>query len=200
LADLTHTFEHGQTGIYGRGMPIFPTDFDLAAGVFRLRRLVPGDAPALARLRQDGETMRWAFPSGTTDAEAEAEIAAADELWASGETAHFAIVSRDRNRLLGTISLTFYGPSRASLGYGVAPEARGKGIATGALELVSNWAFRTFDDLIRLELWILTGNELSLRVAERAGFLREGVLRSRLPFGGEFHDVVSYSRIRSDSR
>jgi len=56
------------------------------------------------------------------------------------------------------------------------------------------------DGLIRLELWILPDNEPSFRAAERAGFQHEGLLRSRLPFGGEFRDVVSYSLLRSDPR
>jgi len=34
--------------------------------------------------------------------------------------------------------------------------------------------------------------------AERTGFHREGVFRSRLPFGDELRDVVVFSRLRSD--
>lgn len=180
-------------------MPTLPTDFDLATESIRLRRLVPKDAPDLARLRNDAETMRWALPTGITEAEAAEAITGASEMWAKGEAAEFGIVSRDADNLLGTINLTFFGPARASIGFGVAPEARGDGVATQALRLVSAWSFRTFNDLIRLELWILPENKPSLRVAERAGFAREGVLRSRLPFGDEFRDVVSYSLLRSDS-
>ena len=56
-------------------------------------------------------------------------------------------------------------------------EARGQGIAAAALRLLSDWAFATFGDLARLELWILPGNERSLGVAERAGFQREETLK-----------------------
>jgi [ribosomal protein S5]-alanine N-acetyltransferase len=69
-----------------------------------------------------------------------------------------------------------------------------------ALKLLSEWAFTTFHDLVRLELWIIVGNEPSIRVAERAGFQREGVFRSRLPFGRELRDVVAFSLLRSDPR
>jgi [ribosomal protein S5]-alanine N-acetyltransferase len=181
-------------------LPTFPPTFDLAAGGFRLRRLHPGDAAALARASQDEESLRWADPTGLTEATAAAEIADADELWAAGRAARFAIVPADGNRLLGTINLTFYGPQRASIGFGLAAEARGQGIAAAALRLLSDWAFATFDDLARLELWILPGNERSLRVAEKAGFKCEGVLRTRHQFGSELRDVVSYSRLPSDPR
>lgn len=143
---------------------------------------------------------RWSYPSGGSEDEAEAAIIAADEMWASGEAAVFAVVPLDQDDLLGTINLTFYGSARASLGYDVVPEARGRGVATRALALVSDWAFATFDELIRLEVWILPGNEPSVRVAERAGFQREGVFRSRLHFAGSYRDVVAYSLLRSDPR
>jgi ribosomal-protein-alanine N-acetyltransferase len=180
-------------------VPSFPTD-DLVTDSFRLRRLLPGDAPDLARLRQDDATMRWSQPSGSTEAEAIAAIAAGDESWVNGEAAEFAIASLEQDRLIGTIILKFYGEARASLGYDVLPAARGQGIATRALTLLSNWAFTTFSDLVRQELWILPGNEPSFRVAEKAGFQREGVIRSRHLFDGEFSDVVSYSLLRSDPR
>ena len=88
-------------------LPTFPPTFDLAAGTFRLRRLHPGDAAALARASQDEESLRSADPTGLTEATAAAEIADADELWAAGKAARFAIVPADGNRLLGTINLTF---------------------------------------------------------------------------------------------
>ena len=66
------------------------------------------------------------------------------------------------------------------------------------MTLLSTWAFDVAPELVRLELWIVVGNEASVVVAERAGFQREGVFRSRLPFGSEVRDVIVYSRIRSD--
>ena len=181
-------------------MPTFPTTFDLAGEGFRLRRLLAGDAAALARASQDEESLRWADPTGFTEAAAADEIAEAEELWSTGKAARFAIVAADGDRLLGTINLSFYGPQRASIGFGLVAEARGQGIAAAALRLLSDWAFATFGDLARLELWILPGNERSLRVAERAGFQREGVLRARHQFGHELRDIVSYSRLPNDPR
>jgi ribosomal-protein-alanine N-acetyltransferase len=66
------------------------------------------------------------------------------------------------------------------------------------VRLLTAWAFDRFPDLVRLELWAIVGNGASERVAERAGFEREGVFRSRLPFGSELRDVVVFSRLRDD--
>jgi RimJ/RimL family protein N-acetyltransferase len=68
----------------------------------------------------------------------------------------------------------------------------GRGVATGALRLVAEWAFRTLG-LRRLELVTLPGNEASQRVAEKAGFRREGVLPRHLDHDGEPRDCVLYS-------
>src|SRR5690348_13534901 len=51
----------------------------------------------------------------------------------------------------------------AELGYLVAPEARGRGVATQGLRLLSQWALDELEAL-RLELWIDVANEQSKRV------------------------------------
>jgi RimJ/RimL family protein N-acetyltransferase len=69
------------------------------------------------------------------------------------------------------------GARTAELGYVVLPWARGRGVATEALRLLTAWAFSELGAL-RLELLISVDNDASKRVAERCGYLREGVLRS----------------------
>ncbi|HEY7258294.1 MAG TPA: GNAT family N-acetyltransferase [Gaiellales bacterium] len=63
------------------------------------------------------------------------------------------------------------------LGYLVAPAARGRGVGTAALRALTEWAFGE-RGLLRLELMISVDNEASKVVAERAGYVKEGVLRS----------------------
>jgi RimJ/RimL family protein N-acetyltransferase len=64
------------------------------------------------------------------------------------------------------------------LGYLVAPEARGQGVATAALNQLTDWALSVLGAL-RIELYISVDNAASKRVAQRCGYVREGVLRSR---------------------
>lgn len=65
----------------------------------------------------------------------------------------------------------------AELGYLVAPEARGRGVATATLRWLTRWAFEDLG-MVRLELLISVGNEASRTVARRCGYTFEGVLRS----------------------
>ena len=85
----------------------------------------------------------------------------------------------------------------AELGYVVVPEARGRGIATLALGLLTDWAFSSLGAL-RLELLIGVENEPSKRVAERCGYVREGVLRSLSFKQGLREDTEIWSRLPSD--
>lgn len=86
---------------------------------------------------------------------------------------------------------------RASIGYWIAPDERGHGYASAALEAVSRWAL-TLEAVSRLELFIEPTNEPSWRVAQRAGFHREGRLRSWQRIGETRRDMFVYSRLPDD--
>jgi RimJ/RimL family protein N-acetyltransferase len=85
----------------------------------------------------------------------------------------------------------------AELGYVTAPAARGRGVATEALRQLTEWAFRELG-MERLELLISVDNPASKRVAERAGYVREGVLRSLWFKQGLRDDTEIWSRLATD--
>jgi RimJ/RimL family protein N-acetyltransferase len=86
----------------------------------------------------------------------------------------------------------------AELGYVADPAARGRGVATHALELLTAWAFRELD-AVRLELLISSANAASKRVAERAGYRYEGTLRSLYVKPGVWEDSEMWSRLATDA-
>ena len=83
------------------------------------------------------------------------------------------------------------------LGYVVAPAARGRGVATMALRLLTEWALTELGAL-RLELLIGVTNDASKRVAERNGYRFEGVLRSLHFKQGMREDTEIWSRLPGD--
>ena len=83
------------------------------------------------------------------------------------------------------------------LGYMVAAAARGRGVASEALRLLTEWAFAELGAL-RAELLIDVENEPSKAVARRCGYVREGVLRSLHVKQGRRADVEIWSRLPSD--
>ncbi len=84
---------------------------------------------------------------------------------------------------------------RANLGYWVRSSARRRGVASTAVCLLREWAFRE-TDLVRLELVAPEAHLASLRVIAKAGAIREGTLRKRLIVNGAYHDCAVFSFIR----
>jgi RimJ/RimL family protein N-acetyltransferase len=84
----------------------------------------------------------------------------------------------------------------AELGYVVVREARGRGVATEALRLLTEWAFGS--GMVRIELLISVDNPASKRVAERCGYVREGVLRSLHVKQDVREDTEIWSRLVDD--
>ena len=84
---------------------------------------------------------------------------------------------------------------RATAGYSIIPSARGRGLAAAALTALTSFAW-TIPALHRIELYIEPWNAGSVKTAERAGFEREGLLRSHQEIGGRRRDMLLYATIR----
>jgi len=89
----------------------------------------------------------------------------------------FAITDASTGRVLGSIGAGAAQDGVREIGYWLRSDARGRGYTTRALVLVSRWALAQ-DDVARVQLRADPENVGSCRVAEKAGFTREGVLRS----------------------
>ena len=85
------------------------------------------------------------------------------------------------------------------LGYIVAPAHRGSGAATQMLRLLTEHAFERLD-MERVALRISSGNTASERVAERNGYVREGLLRAVYVKPGVRADTSIWSRLATDPR
>jgi RimJ/RimL family protein N-acetyltransferase len=84
----------------------------------------------------------------------------------------------------------------AEFGYWLGEHYWGRGIMTAAAQAVAEHAF-TRHELYRLEAHVFEWNPASMRVLEKAGFVREGVLRKSIYKDGELIDRVMYARLKS---
>jgi RimJ/RimL family protein N-acetyltransferase len=139
--------------------------------VLRPRRLE--DADALTAACQDPEIVRWTrVPSPYTREDA-LEFIARDVIEAqAGEAVGLVAVDED-DRLLGSISIMdlLSTPGYGEIGYWVAAGARGRGVATRAVRLLTAWGHAELG-LDRLEVHVHKDNELSHRVPLAAGYER----------------------------
>ena len=80
----------------------------------------------------------------------------------------------------------------------VGPRARRRRVATRAVELLTRWAFEGLG-IVRMEILVDPRNAPSVRVAEAAGYVHEGLLRSYRPSrsGGRL-DLAIYARLRDE--
>ena len=178
----------------------FPDPALTAAGIV-LRRPVPGDIPWITAACSDRELSQYipAMPYPYSQSDARAFIEDSGRGWAEGSRAGFVIAHAADGGGLGTIGLHLSAGDAglASVGYWLRREARGHGAATVAVRLVSAWAFDELG-IRRLSLFTLPGNVASQRVAERAGFTREGILRAWLPTRDGRRDSVMFSLLPDD--
>ncbi|KAI1760683.1 acyl-CoA N-acyltransferase [Hypoxylon sp. FL1150] len=85
------------------------------------------------------------------------------------------------------------------LGYWVAKDHWGKGIASSASKAFSVWAFKQFPDLLRMEAGVFGDNTGSMKVLERVGYTKEGVKRRAICKKGKIMDLVIYSLLREEA-
>jgi RimJ/RimL family protein N-acetyltransferase len=134
-----------------------------------LRTIRESDVPAIVAAMREAEVVHWlpniVQPYGVDDARR--FIVVASSWLLAGREASFAIVD-ERDTLLGVAGVRAT-EDPPTVGYWVAAEARGRGLATAATAALSTWAFRTFA-CERLALHVEPGNLASRRVAEKCGY------------------------------
>jgi RimJ/RimL family protein N-acetyltransferase len=116
-----------------------------------------------------------------------------------GQPVEWAIVDPDSDELWGSIGFVRVdaGQQSGEVGFWLAPHARGRGVATRALRGVARWGLRQ-EGFQRVEVAVNVDNLASQAVAERVGFVREGVLRSWRRTGEGRADFVIYSLLPAD--
>jgi RimJ/RimL family protein N-acetyltransferase len=158
------------------------------------------DAPAVTAACQDAEIARWlAFvpqPYSSDDARAYVEGC----MNPSDDRCPFAITDAETGAVIGSIDMSITRLGTGHIGYWMAPGARGRGLTTSALRTLSRWAIEELG-LGRVELATDVDNVASQRVAEKAGFQREGVHRAMLPTrDGTRRDGFMFSLLPEDLR
>lgn len=162
------------------------------------------DAPALIEVIRAGEDFLPPNFPGVLEAEPIAWFLreGVHKVQRFGLGIHLAATDRRTGGLIGTIGLfkVNWEHLTSEVGYGMRPGARGRGHATEALSLISDWALRDCG-LFRVELRAMVTNHASIRVAEKAGYTREGIARgAERDADGVSRDMVVFSRIATDPR
>ncbi len=169
-----------------------------------LRPLEQRDVPVFAKAFEDDPELGPACGSEEDPdaAELAERVERASSLAAEGRGVELAIADRGSDDLLGSVTLHSidWRNERGELGFWLARDARGRGVATEAVGLVVNWAFSDLG-LYRVELITLPALPNFARVlalAKRLGFRQEGVMRERNLERGRRFDTMMLAVLRAE--
>ncbi len=150
---------------------------ELQAGPYRLRLPTEADVDAAFEMSRDPAIRQW-YSTGIVDRRSAQHWLVRGGNWSGGEHATW-VVADAADRLVGNVSIVRIdrvNQFTALVSYRTAAWARNRGVAWYALMAASRWAFHALG-LERLELVHAVANPASCRVAEKAGYLLEGVSR-----------------------
>ena len=170
--------------------------WDLSVAGARLRPWRRGDEASLVRHADNRNvwiTLGDRFPSPYTLDDAKDWIGAA---LSQDPTVHFAIeVDGEAAGGIGLELQPDIFKRTAVIGFWLGEAHWGRGITTAALRALTEHAFAAFD-LCRLQAYVFEGNAASARVLEKAGYVREAVLRQAATKDGRTFDVLLYALVR----
>ena len=176
---------------------VFPT---LTTARLTLREVDPADARDVLIFRGDPEVQRFNSRPMTDISEALALIDTLRKWYLAQKGIHWGVTQHHDQRVIGLFSLhglnRFH--RRGSIGYDLAREFWGQGIASEAAQAVVRFAFEQLG-LNRLEAVTISDNYRSVHLLERLGFTLEGTRREHsLEDDGLFHGSAIYGLLRRE--
>jgi RimJ/RimL family protein N-acetyltransferase len=164
-----------------------------------LRTFTPEDADAVYAACQDPGIQRWTtIPSPYERRHAEDFTRRlVPDGWRADTEYTFGVRPRGGGPVIAAVSLHHPRSGTWEIGYWTAAEHRGRGYMTETVTAVARFAFTTVG-AVRLEWRAEVGNAGSRALAEKAGFVVEGVLRAGLLNKGTLRDCWIGALLPSD--
>ena len=168
---------------------------------FAFRSWSNEDIPSLVMAWRDPEMHRW-MPEEEEPFDGDRArdfVAAASRLLSEGTMLSMAVADESSGgEVAGSLTFNVWAARHWNVGYWISSAYRGHGLATRAVIAATRWAFEDRAELSRISLYTLPDNMASQRVAEGAGFQREGTLRKWANVRGRDFDWVMFSLLRDD--
>jgi ribosomal-protein-alanine N-acetyltransferase len=173
---------------------------ELSTERLRLRAPRLGDAAALLDLIGDPEVTRHINVETITSlAEARAVLEGLARRYAARDMIRWAIELVGHTEMIGTVGLLRFDVEHrhAELGYDIARRWWGRGLVPEAAGAVIRYGFADLG-LHRIEAGVRPGNDASVRVLQKLGFVEEGTRRDYLCARGRFYSFRWFSLLETD--
>jgi ribosomal-protein-alanine N-acetyltransferase len=165
-----------------------------------LRQISKSDAMSIYRYARDEAISRYTFiphPYRLDDAYEFIKLTHSARRRKSGY--HFGVETKDNGQIIGMVGLIAVNHARRNgeIGYWLAKPFWGQGLMAEAIKLMLRFCFVELK-LHRVQAHVFPANKASLRLLEKAGFTREGLIREAFLKNGEYVDCYVYSILEDD--
>lgn len=176
---------------------VFPT---LMTSRLRLVEVQSEHAPAIYEIFSNHEVLKYYGMDPFQElAQAENMVQHFKNNFDAKRGMRWAIINNPDNRFIGTIGLNnlSLGMKKAEIGFEIHPDFWRSGITSEALHAVLDYAFEELD-LHRMGAVTFLGNDASIGLLKKQGFMEEGKLRSYLFQNGQSHDALVFSLMHGE--
>lgn len=171
----------------------------LSDGVVVLRELREDDRAVVLSTMRDPLVAQWLnMPVDANDGAFDSLMRVARNGRVHGDRYDFAVTEAGADVPLGAVIASRRHRDNYELAYLAGEPGRGRGLMTRAVRLLCDWLFD--QGVGRLEVRTHPDNRASQRLAERCGFVREGVERRSIWLHGRREDAILWSLLPDDPR
>ena len=173
---------------------------ELESATLRLRPLVSRDWPFYLSL-ESNEQIQCYINSPRTIQQIRQRFVARLPKWQKERSQWLCLVIEDKatNELVGLTGFysNWHPYKQAELGFIIDSTYQGRGYATHSLKLVLDFAFKTCQ-FNKLTATVTEGNQASVRVLQKVGFLQEGNLRENFKINGKWVNDLKFGLLKNE--
>lgn len=183
-------------------MKIFQSFPVINLGKYVLRELRATDAQDFLAYMKDEKVYEFIgdnyVPKNITEAEAEIKYWA--DLFKSTRSIFWGIALKSNDSLIGSCGFNVWNhmDGRVEISYDLSRKFWNQGIMTQAIKAISDYAFCNMK-VNRVQATVCIENTASIKLLEKVGFKREGLLREFAVLRGKIHDSYMYSYLSKEA-
>jgi RimJ/RimL family protein N-acetyltransferase len=168
-------------------------------GVVALRKMRESDRAAILSTFADPVVRRWLnMPTDPKDSDFDSVLRVIRNGFTSGDRYDYCVTEPPHDVSLGAVIASRRHRDNYELAYLAREEGRGRGLMTRAVRLLCDWLCE--QGVGRIEIRTHPDNDASQRLAERAGFQREGLERRSIWLHNKRQDAILWSLLPDDPR
>lgn len=168
-------------------------------GVVVLRELREGDRAVTLSTMRDEVVAQWLnMPAAPSDRDFDSLLRVVRDGRVSGDRIDYTVTEAGNDVSVGAVIASRRHRDNWEIAYLARAEGRGRGLMTRAVRLLCDWLLE--EGVGRIELRTHPDNEASQKLAQRAGFTREGLERKSIWLHNERQDAIVWSLLPGDPR